>query len=107
MAKARDPVLFVSMYLHTHLAGSPHDDPRLAILQQVDAFADKYGMKPAGSAFLYKRATEIDLLRFGHPVSGYTLLVNNRGEDQGPEAASRTLSECLVYAYHDALMIQI
>jgi hypothetical protein len=107
MRKVHDPTLFVSMYINLVRPAGLGKDARSDILKQLQSFAEKYGLKPAGSVFEYNWPGEVDLIPFDRSITSYKPLVNVRREEQRRAGGTRTLYECLVYAYHDALIVQI
>lgn len=105
--QARDPTLILTITCHKHFPGHVHTDPRLAILEQVDRFAEWYGLQPAGTRWQYSRATDINLVELHRSPPAYQRLVNLRRESPGSDTSKRTLYQCLIYAYHDALIVQL
>jgi hypothetical protein len=103
MRKACEPTLFFSVYLRKDC---PHDstDPRSLVLKQVDAFRDRYGLKPVSQS-RYVRASDIDLAELGSSPTNFELVF--QAHTQYPQLRVGTYYECLTYAYHDALIVQI
>jgi ppGpp synthetase/RelA/SpoT-type nucleotidyltranferase len=99
--RVREPALFFSAYVHKHLPGFLPHDPRLLILEQVDAFAAQYGLAPAGEPWRYARARDVDLVALDRSPPSYQPLVNLSGGD------ASELHQCLVYAHSDALIVQV
>ncbi len=105
--QARDPTLLLTITCHKHFPGHVQIDPRLAILEQVDRFAETYGLQPAGTRWQYARAMDIHLVELHRSPPNYLRLVNLRRECPSSDQGARTLYQCLVYGYHDALIVQL
>lgn len=103
----REPTLFVSFYVHRHLPGFVDVDPRLVLLAGFDEFAIKYSLSPAGSAWPYMRASDIDLVALHRSAPSYQRLVNLRRMVPADGPVSPTLYQALLYTHADALIGQI
>jgi hypothetical protein len=102
-----EPALFFYVFVHKHLPGFAAQDPRLAVLEQVDRFAETYGLKPAGKTWPHERPTDIDLLGLHRSSSTFRRLTNLRREETHDDGTPHTLWQCLLYAHHDTLVVQI
>lgn len=101
MPKAREPTLFFTIYAHKHFPGFLPKDHRLVLLEQIDLFAQRHGLRPAGKTWLYQHATDIDLVALHRSPPSYHPLLNLSWED------AKALHQCLVYAHIDTLVFQI
>src|SRR5436309_7055697 len=103
MSKAREPVLFISIYLHRQTP--KNKDPRVAILRQVDSFVKIYKLQvPEDSKALHTKISEIDLRAVDGLPDSYVLLFS---AEAGFSARLDTGYEAIIYAYHDSIIAQL
>jgi hypothetical protein len=103
-AKVRDPALFLWVFLHKSLANSDTDGVH-RILGQFDRFADAYHLEPSSHSRPYRRACDIDLVQLSDSRPRFEVLVEAHSEY--PKSETGTYYECLAYAHHDVLMLQL
>jgi hypothetical protein len=109
MIKAREPALFLSIYLHRQRREG--EDPRAAILRQVDSFVQSYKLqvpeespdRRESEAARYKRISDIDLKEVDSLHTLYVLLF----EAQAGFPPSAAGYDATVYSYHDSIIIQL
>lgn len=100
-----DPAIFFSLYL----LKDPSDfgvDGRIKVLRQVDTFIEKHGLQPyTPRQRPYGRAGDIDLLALAKSPPDFEILLQCHSEY--PKTPAGTYYECLLYSYHDALILQV
>jgi hypothetical protein len=109
MIKAREPALFLSIYLHRQRCEG--EDARAAILRQVDSFVQSYKLqipeesqdRAESEAARYKRISDIDLKEVDSLHALYVLLFEAKAGFP-PSAAGY---DATVYSYHDSIIIQL
>jgi hypothetical protein len=100
---AKEPVLFLSIFLHRHSQGP--GDPRVALLRQVDHFVDCYKLQlPEKKPALYETASSIELHIVDDAREFMLLFAANAGFSD-PQAGS--LYDATIYAYHDSIIVQL
>ena len=96
-----EPTVFAYVYLRGSAAVA--DDNRRAILKQFDCFADKYHLG-ACNEYPYKRATDVSLSALYDRNTKFNILV--RAKSEYPKSEKGLYIECLLYCYHDTLILQ-
>jgi hypothetical protein len=105
MHSISDPTIYFSVYLLKHPPESAENE-RTKVLRQVDVFIEKYGLQPyVPKKRPYGRASDIDLRKLSTSTEGFQILL--QCHTQYPESREGTYYECLVFAYHDALILQV
>ena len=100
-----DPAIFFSLYLLKDPSGFGVDG-RIKVLRQVDTFIEKHGLQPYTSRQRpYGRAGDIDLLALAKSPPNFEILLQCHSEY--PKTPAGTYYECLLYSYHDALILQV
>ena len=103
MRRARDPALFLSIYLDKHHT-TAGPDPREGVLREVDRFVEKYKLTIDTTPVPLRGAAGIDLDNLGSSPGEYRLLFRAQTPLRRPPAG--TFCQCLAYEYSDALVVQ-
>jgi hypothetical protein len=105
MRTAREPVLFLSVYLHRQRPETK-DDARIPILRQMDEFVGLYKLRvPEDSTALNTKASHIDLRAIDWAQGAYLLLFEARAGFSEEHATAGY--EAVIYSYHDSIVLQL
>jgi hypothetical protein len=102
MIKAREPALFISIYLHQERRED--QAMRGAILRQVQAFMDAYKLEvPQDSKALYREVAKVDFSAGHSRHELFTLLFEAQAGLARKVGAGY---QAIIYSYHDSIILQ-
>ncbi len=101
-----EPALIYTIFVHKEMPGFTKVDPRLVLLQSIQAGSDAAGLQPAGTSWEYRQPIEIDLVRLHRSTSPFQRLVNLRKFIDDDDGNHLRLTQCMIYTHLDSLIIQ-